>query len=199
MQPFVFRFNPTEVESSKKINYFVAPNIGGAFHEKFFTGFDNRVVSFTLVCIDKENPLGVMPEIAYFEQLSEPDPGILGISGSFFGNENYPPPKVLFQFGVSMVPLVWYVDDAPIKRSMFYDDPTRGVIGIPKRMDVTLTLSLDENSILFKSNQIAKRASAIAAAVQSGVIEGRAKQGKRKEAPGLFPSRAVTTIRKDQF
>ncbi len=57
--PFIFTFNPESVETSKKINYFSAPNIGGSFHEKFFTGFDNKEVSFKLVCINMEDPLKV--------------------------------------------------------------------------------------------------------------------------------------------
>jgi len=187
--PWVFDYNPTEIDTVKKINYFVAPNIGGSFHEKFFTGFDNKEVKLSFQSIDMENPLGVQSTIAYFEELREPAPGLLGIAGSFFGNENYPPPQVLFGFGVSLIPLVWDPIDVQIKETHFHDGKVRGVIGVPKRCEITLTLSLDENSILYKSNQIAKKALAVAGSITSIQKEVLHKQKSvKKSSPGIFPS-----------
>lgn len=190
--PFVFIFNPTKVDTTKKVNYFSAPNIGGAFHKKYFTGFDNKEVDFELICMDMENPLGVIPEINYFEQLREPDAGIIGIAGSFFGNANYPPPQVLFQFGVSMIPLVWDVMNVQIETDLFEDDKIGGVIGIPKRATIKLQLSLDEDNVVFKANQIARKVSAITGglrSVQKEVLS--AKRGTRKEQVGSSPARRL--------
>ncbi len=190
--PWRFMFNPTKVSGNKRTAWFSAPNIGGAFKKKFFTGFENKEISFELTVIDKESPTGVMPDIAYFEQLQEPDPGILGIAGSFFGNENYPPPQVLFQFGVSMIPLIWDVTDCQIERDLFHSDAVGGIIGIPKRATIQLTLSLDEDNALFKANQIARKASAVAGGLRSFQKDLISRsRGTRREAPGLSVPRRL--------
>ena len=187
MSPLTFEFNPTDIKTQKKINYVSAPNIGGAFKKKYFTGFDSKEISFKLTCIDMQSPMGVTNELAYFEQLREPDPGLLGGIISF-GNENYPPPQVIFQFGQSFVPAVWDVLECSIDESHFHSGYVRGVLGIPKMFTVDLRLSLDEDNILNKANMIAKKVMAYSGAANSitrEVLSNRRK--KRKEATGMFP------------
>jgi hypothetical protein len=185
---FVFEFNPVEITSTKKINYVSAPNIGGAFQKKYFTGFETKEISFQLIVIDMESPSGVSEEIAYFEALREPDPGITGGWGLTYGNVNYPPPKVMFQFGVSYIPLVWDVMDITIKETHFHSGIVRGILGIPKRAEINITLSLDEEDPLNKANQIAKKIQMYAASAKSITREVLSNaKGVRKEMPGLFP------------
>lgn len=187
--PFVFTFNPAEVEMSKKINYFDAPNIGGSSHTKFFTGFKNKEITIKLVCVDMEDPLGVTKEIAFFEALREPDVGWMNISAFLCGNENYPPPQVLFHFGTgSLIPQIWDVLDVGMNTSLFMSGNVRGVMGIPKKLDVNLQLSLDEDNVFNKANVIAKKAMAISGSVMSVLKEYRVKRyGKRKEQSGFYP------------
>ena len=64
--PFIFTFNPEQIDTNKKITYAIAPNIGGASKKKYFSGFDAKEVKFKLICIDMEGPTGVMEEIAFF-------------------------------------------------------------------------------------------------------------------------------------
>lgn len=190
---FVFTFNPVGIESTKKINYSIAPNIGGAYKKKYFAGFDAKEIAFQLQIVDMESPIGVMDDISFFEQLREPDPGILGGWGLSYGNENFPPPQVLFQFGSGYIPLVWDVIDVSISESHFFSDETRGIIGIPKLAYITMKLSLVEDNILNKANAVAKKAATYAASAHSitrelahkGVFtkDGRP---KRKEMPGIF-------------
>jgi hypothetical protein len=185
--PFVFTFNPEKIETTKKINYSVAPNIGGAYKHRYFSGFDSKEVKFHIICIDMESPIGVMDEIAYFEQLREPDPGFLGGWLGGYGVQNYPPPQVLFQFGVSFVPLVWDVLDIAIEADHFHSGHVRGVLGIAKRCDITLSLSLVEDHILNKANQIAKKAEMLAGSAESLAREVIHKlKNTRKEAPGIL-------------
>ena len=186
--PFTFTYNPEEINSDKDINYFEAPNIGGSHHRMYFTGFSNKKISFNLRCIDMEDPAGVTKEIAFFEALSEPSPDVTGLVSSFFGNENYPPPKVLFGFGIgSIAPLMWDVVDIGIKASYFHSGEVRGVIGIPKVVDFSIELSLDEEDPLYKMNKIAKKAAQVYASSMSIAREAKHKSdGSRKEQPGLF-------------
>lgn len=187
--PFILTFNPENVKSQKKINYAIVPNIGGAFKKKYFTGFDSKEINFEIVMIDMESPTGVMEEIAYFEQLREPDPGIFGIANTFFGgNEQYPPPKVLFQFGQAYIPLVWEVMEIDIEETHFMAGHVRGVIGIPKKAVVKIHLSLDEDNLLNKANQIVKKAEVYAASAKSIAREiYHKKNATRKEMPGMIP------------
>lgn len=188
--PLVFTYNPESIETTKKINYAVAPNIGGAYKKRYFSGFDSKEVNVKLICIDKKSPTGVMAEIAYFEQLREPDPGITGLF-TLYGNQNYPPPQVLFQFGVSFLPLVWDVLDIGITESHFHDGAVRGVIGVPKRCEIQLSLALDEGHPINQANQIAKKAEMYVASAKSIASELQYKiNGKRKELPGIFTGRA---------
>jgi hypothetical protein len=187
--PFIFTYNPQELESSKKINYATTPNIGGAYKQRYFSGFDTKEVSFNLTCLDMEAPTGVMEEIAFFEALREPAWEMSGLS-LVYGNKNYPPPQVLFQFGVSYVPLVWDVLEVSITESHFHSGMVRGVLGIPKKCDVSITLSLDEGHVLNQANQIAKKAGMYAASAKSVVREVLYKKNRvRKEMPGMFSGR----------
>jgi hypothetical protein len=184
---FVFQFNPEKVETEKKINYAMAPNIGGAYKHRYFSGFDTKELSFKIMCFDKESPLGVTEEIAFFEQLREPDPGVTGGWGLIYGNINYPPPQILFQFGVSIVPLVWDVLDIKVSADHFHSDLVRGIMGVPKKCDVDIALALDEDHVLNKANQVAKKAMAYAATAKSVYREYQHwSKGSRKESTGLF-------------
>lgn len=192
LAPFIFTFNPESIETTKKINYSIVPNIGGAYKKRFFSGFDSKEVTFTLVVLDMESPTGVMEEIAYFEQLREPDQGIAGFS--LYGNQNFPPPRVIFQFGVSYVPLEWDVLDVSISETHFKSGTVTGVLGVPKRAEIRITLALVEDSALNKANEIAKTAAVYAASAKSIVREALYKRGARKELPGIFSN---TTYRND--
>lgn len=180
LMPFIFTFNPETVNTSKKINYAVAPNIGGAWKKRYFSGFDAKDVSFKLICVDKTSPIGVSDEIAFFEQLREPDAGFF----IPFENDNFPPPQVLFQFGQSFIPLVWDVLDIRINESHFYSDNVRGVLGVPKKCEIDIKLGLDEGNFLNQANKVAKKVEMIAGAIES-VARDRISESKgtRREQP----------------
>jgi hypothetical protein len=185
--PFIFTYNPESIDSKKVINYAIAPNIGGAYKRRYFSGFESKEINFTLVCVDMESPDGVNQEISYFEQLREPDPGPFGVANSFYGNANFPPPKVLFQYGISYVPLYWDVLSIDINESHFHAGTIRGVLGIPKKCEIDIKLALDESSALNKANQIAKKAEMFAASAKSITRETlHQTRNVRKELPGIF-------------
>lgn len=183
--PFTFQYNPENVKSQKKINYAITPNIGGAYKKRYFSGFDTKEIDFDLQCIDMESPTGVKEEISFFEALREPDPGPFQVA--YLGNQNYPPPKVLFQFGISYVPLVWDVLSVDIDEHHFHDGVVRGIVGIPKVADIKIRLALDEGHILNKANQVAKKADVYAASIKSISKELlHHTKGTRKELPGIY-------------
>lgn len=192
---YIFEYNPVSIESTKKIHYSIAPNIGGAFKKRYFSGFDSKEISLDLHIVDMESPIGVMDDVSFFEQLREPDPGILGGWTLSYGNENFPPPRVLFQFGSGYIPLVWDVLDIGIVTDHFFADEIRGIIGIPKNARINIKLGLVEDNILNKANQIAKKAATYAASAHSIAretahkgITSRDGRPKRKELPGIFNS-----------
>ncbi len=191
--PFVFEFNPSSLDTSKKINYVMAPNIGGSHKKRYFTGFDNKEVTFTIMCLDNESIFGVLPQIAYFEQLREPSVGLLGL-GTLYDNANYPPPQILFQFGVSLTPLVWDVLDVKINASHFHSGHVSGIIGIPRKAEITVQLGLDEtDSVLNTIAKLANKVESVYGSAESVLREvlhktsGYRKAGLRKEA-AIYPS-----------
>jgi len=181
--PYTFPFNPIELSSDKAINYYEAPNIGGSSHKRFFIGFGNKTINFSLEIMNKVKPLGITSDIAFFDALRNPAPGLLGIAGSFFGNDNYPPPQVMYNWGTGiLLPLIWDVDDIKIKGKLFHQDPARGVVGIPWKATVDISLSLDEDNDLFKASQIAQKVAEVSASVESIAIDVRsAISGGRRE------------------
>jgi len=179
---FVFQYNPEKMDTEKKINYAVSPNIGGAYKKRYFSGFEAEEINFKIMCVDMDSPFGVTEEIAFFKQLREPDPGMTGGWGLDYGNVNFPPPQVLFQWGISLVPLVWDVLDIKINEDHFHADLVRGIMGIAKKCEVEISLALDEGHALNKMNQIAKKAMAYAATAKSAYREyAHLALGKRKE------------------
>lgn len=193
LMPFIFTFNPETVDTTKKINYAVAPNIGGAYKKRYFSGFDAKDISFKLVCVDKTSPVGVSEEIAFFEQLREPDAGFF----IPFENDNFPPPQVLFQFGQSFIPLVWDVLDIKINESHFYSDNVRGVIGIPKKCEINIKLGLDEGSLLNQANKIAKKAEMMVGAIES-VVRDRVSESNRTRRERFDVEKTVRKARQRQ-
>jgi len=182
--PFIFQYNPEEVKTQKPLTWYMAPNIGGSSQESYFAGFQNREISLTLKFIYKKDRFGIREEIEYFKSLGEPAPGILEIASSIFGNENYPPPKVLYQFGVSLIPLVYEVAESPqITIGQFKSDGIEGIIGIPTVAEVGLKLRLDESHILNKAEKIAKQVAVLTGSADSIIKEAaHLATGKRKEA-----------------
>lgn len=187
--PFTFELNPMQVKTKKDINYFESPNIGGHSRTLFFSGFSNKKVSFSLLVLNMEDPLGVAGEVAYWDQLRSPGTGLADLAASFIGNENHPPPKVLYQFGASLVPMPWWVRNVEINVTHFHANVVGGVMGIPKRAIIDVSLELDEESDLFKANRIAERALEIGGSVKSVANDiFSTVTGARREQPGILPA-----------
>lgn len=186
--PYVFQFNPVSVKSDKQINYNEAPNIGGSSRRLFFSGFGNQKAAFSLHVMDMEDPTGVQGDMAYWNALRNPAATVAGISGSFFGNENYPPPSILFQFGVSVVPLPWKVKNVGITLTHFMSGVVGGLIGIPKRAIIDVQLELDEESDFFKAQRIADKMTELGGSAESLVEEAFTTLNRaRRELPGILP------------
>lgn len=187
--PYVFQFNPLQVRSEKKISYFEAPNIGGSSRELFFTGFSNKTAAFSLVVLDMEDPTGVVGDISYFDALRSPATDIADIAASFAGNENYPPPEVLFQFGVSLIPLPWKVRNVSITETHFHSGAIGGLLGIPKRAVIDCQFELNEESPFFKANRVAEKAFEIGGSIESITEDGITSVSRaRRELPGILVS-----------
>jgi hypothetical protein len=86
--------------------------------------------------------------------------GILGFAN--LGQQFSPRAKVLYQFGVSQVPLEWFVAKVDfVHKTGFFNE-----LGFSKWTDVAIELWLDENSDLFRAEQFYLQISSIAGSVQ---------------------------------
>lgn len=161
---YILESPPEDLKSQKEVSFVNLPNIGGHTREAFFAGFNAKTISLKITLINR-GTMGVSNAMAWFEALSEPSPGLLGIANSFFGNANYPPPKVLWYWGTgSFVPQVWTPISCPVRPTHFNHDSQ---FGIPWRAEVDLTLQLDETTVFYQANQLAKKAQRIYASVES--------------------------------
>jgi len=175
---YILESPPRDLSSAKNVSFVNLPNIGGHSRESFFAGFDEKQQNLKITLIKKDD-LGVSNAIAWFEALTEPSPGIVGIANSFMGNANYPPPKIMYCWGTgSFVPQIWTTESSTIRPTEF----NPGILGIPWRAEVDLSLKLDETTAFYKANQIAKKAQRIFASVESTIrAMNRAKGYKRVE------------------
>ncbi|MCE5316238.1 MAG: hypothetical protein LLG04_02605, partial [Parachlamydia sp.] len=86
--------------------------------------------------------------------------------------------------------------DVGITETHFHDGAVRGVIGVPKRCEIQLSLALDEGHPINQANQIAKKVEMYAASAKSIVTELQYKvNGRRKEMPGIYSGRFKTDRR----
>lgn len=187
--PWIFDLNPPGVKSERKINYIEMPNIGGAYKERYFTGFGNKDVAIDLVALDMASPMGVAPTIQYFEALRSPAPGWKGLMSFIKGNANFPPPQILYFYGTGdLVPLVYDVIDIGLETDLPFGDKVRGVMGLPKMCKISMKISPDPDNILNKANEISKMTAAITASAESIVKEVLYKtKGGRKELLSMVP------------
>jgi len=63
---YSFQYNPEEITTSKQIDWFKAPNIGGNARRLFFQNFDNKTVNFQVQAIALKSTLGVQADISFF-------------------------------------------------------------------------------------------------------------------------------------
>jgi len=117
-------------------------------------GMGNRHISFEIPLIKRNNTIGNVLILKQWETLRNKGFGIQNIfklQGQFTPN-----PKVLFNWGIGSVPLVWYVKDIGIThRSDMVNE-----LGNPTMSSIKVELILDEEDIVNVAETVFRKISA---------------------------------------
>lgn len=119
-------------------------------------GLGNRKISFNLIIIKRDSIEGNKKITAQFENLRNQASGFTNIFNST--SQFQPNPKVLYCWGVGMIPLIWYVSKCDFVHKQYWHNP----FGVPQLSEVSIELILDEKNTLNKIEDTYRKISAMA-------------------------------------
>jgi hypothetical protein len=162
---------PSDILDTKDVVLTELPVPGLNFNPIQIGGGGNRKISFTLPLIRRNNTIGNVMILKQFDQLRNQATGFTGI----FSSQFLPNPKVLFYYGVGSIPLIYFVKkcDASHKQGWINE------MGYPQYSEISIELWLDENSTIYKGEEIFRKLMAMTGQVDglSNVI--RSQQSKK--------------------
>jgi hypothetical protein len=153
---------PGDIRDSKEIVLTEVPIPGLNYQPVMQGGGGNRKLSFSLPLIKRNNTVGNVLMLKQFDMLRNQSVSLLSFSNRQFS----PFPKVLYNWGVGSIPLVYFVKkcDATHKQGWVNE------MGMPQYSEIEFELILDENNVLYKGEEIFRKLSALAGMVL-GVVD----------------------------
>ena len=150
---------PGDISDSKDVLLTETPIPGLNFAPVQPSGNGNRKVSFTLPLIKRNNTIGNSLLIKQFQILRNQATGLRNLFPSQFTAN----PKVLYYWGTGSVPLVWFVKKCDLTNKQLWVNQQ----GQPQFSEVSIELWLDENHVLYKAEEIYRKASSLVGGVLS--------------------------------
>lgn len=138
-------------------------------------GNSNRKISFTLQLVKRNNTVGNVLMLKQFDQLRNQGIGLgnifSGVRGQFTPN-----PKVLYYWGIGSAPLEWYVSKCDVTHKKGWVNQ----LGYPQYSEISIELTLDETSPLYKLEEAFRTLSALGGEALSAfdVIDNQLQNGK---------------------
>jgi len=114
----------------------------------------NRKIAFTLPLVNRGD-FGNLLLLKQFDGLRNQSNGIGGYR--VFTGALSPNPKVLFQWGTGSVPLIWFVT----KCDFAHESGMVNRVAFPQHTLVDVELTLDEENILYKGEELFRSATAL--------------------------------------
>ena len=154
---------PSDISDTKDIILTETPIPGLNYSPIMQGGGGNRKLSFTIPCIKTNNTVGNLLLLKQFDMLRNQAVGVfsLGISMGQFN----PFPKVLFYYGIGSIPLVYFVK----KCNATHKAGWVNAMGFPQYSEIEMELWLDENSLLYKGEEVFRKLSAFTGMVFGAV------------------------------
>jgi len=138
---------PLKVRSIKQIQYSETTVPGDHTKPQQFVGMGPEEISFSIDLIKKSQGLGNLPVLQQFKGLRVPALGLGSLLG-LTGNAN---PKVLFMYGTgNFLPQLYTVQQCDFENAMW------SPFGYAQKTIVTMTLKLDEKSLLYTAEKYAR-------------------------------------------
>jgi len=149
---------PEKISDAKDIVLAEIQIPGLNFAPVFFGSNRNRKVSFTLKMLKRNNTVGNLLMLSQMDNLRNgaAGPFSLATAGQFTRN-----PKVLYSWGIGSVPLEFFVS----RISFEHDGLFVNALGFPQLTEVTVELTLDETSPVYRMEESFRRVNAIAGGV----------------------------------
>lgn len=142
---------PGDIKDSKGIILTETPIPGLNYAPVQPAGNSNRKISFTLPLIKRNNTIGNSLLLQQFQALRNQAAGILNI----YSNQFTPNPKVLYYWGTGSVPLEYFVSKVDFTNKKLWVNQ----LGQPQYSEVNIELILDENSVLYKAEEMYRKVS----------------------------------------
>lgn len=114
----------------------------------------NRKVGMTIPLIKRNNTIGNVGFIKQFDRLRNQSTGFL----SAFSEQFNPNPKVLYSWGIGSVPMEYFVSRCDFTHKQGWRNPA----GNPMYSEVEIELTLDEESLLYKAEEMYRLAASLA-------------------------------------
>lgn len=153
---------PNDISDSKNIVYAETGIPGLPYSPVSSGGFGNRKISFSLQIIKRNNIEGNSLLVKLYEILRNPAANIQDVflqgSNQFVQN-----PKVLYNYGIGSVPLVWYVTKCDFVHNGRYTN----AIGNPQFTTVNLELTLDETDPTNDVEKVFRQFAAITGGIEA--------------------------------
>jgi len=139
---------PLSVTSNKPINWAKISSPGNEFQPMQFSNMGAQEISFDIKLANRNWMWGNVPILKLFENLRTPAESLLTM---LFNNVSNANPQVLFWYGTgNLIPLVYYVEKCDFTHTAFTQ------MGYPSVTDISMTLTLDEDSTLYKAEKMAR-------------------------------------------
>ena len=144
---------PGDIMDSKDVTLTEIPIPGLNYAPIQPAGNANRKISFTLPLVQRNNTVGNSLLLQQFSALRNQAVGLTDIFASRFT----PNPKVLYYWGTGSVPLVYFVKKCDFSNKQQWVNQQ----GMPQYSEVQMELILDENNVLYRTEEIFRKASII--------------------------------------
>jgi hypothetical protein len=143
----------TDIKDSKNIVLTETPIPGLNFSPVTPGGTGNRKISFTLPLLKRNNTVGNVLLLKQFDMLRNNAVGLTGIFSQQFNTT----PKVLFNYGVGSIPLVYWV----AKCDFNHKQGMTNALGSPQYTEIEFELILDETNPLYIGEEVFRKVSSL--------------------------------------
>lgn len=162
---------PSDISDNKDIILAETPIPGLNYKPISYGGGDNRKISFTIPLIKRNNTVGNVLMLKQFDNLRNQAPGLLNI----FTGQFTPNPKVIFYWGIGSVPLEYYVKQCNATHKQGWINN----LGYPQYSEIQIELWLDENSTLYKAEEVFRKFASISG-MAFGIYDAIQDQNNKK-------------------
>ena len=163
---------PSDIKDVKNVVYTEVPIPGMNYQPVMVGGGGNRKISFTLPLIKRNNTVGNVLMLKQFDMLRNQPLNLLSLMSAQFS----PFPKVLFNWGIGSIPMIYFVAKADATHKQGWVNE----FGMPQYSEIEMELWLDEDNLLYKAEQIFRTLAAYTGMVM-GIIDQIQSQRKNEK------------------